>query len=176
MAISVSCPGCGKAYNVKDEAAGKSFRCKQCQGVVSVPAASAASGDPWDDTGPGEFPDQDPYGDDEFGAPPAAPRRRTSGRTKSRRGGTEGGAKDNLAIISLVLGCINLLSWCLPICGFPLSIGGIVCGIVGMGSPAKRTLAIIGLILSVLGLIGSIVNAVIGAMMVMEGNHPLFQQ
>ena len=174
MAISVSCPGCGKAYNVKDEAAGKSFRCKQCQGVVSVPAASAASGDPWDDIDPGKIQDQSAYADDEF----AAPRRRTPGRTKSksRSRGTEGGAKDTLAIIALVIGCINLLSWCLPICGFPLSIGGIVCGVLGIGSPTKRTLAIIGLILCVLGLIASIANAVIGAMMVMEGNHPMFQQ
>ena len=85
------------------------------------------------------------------------------------------GSADTLAIIALVLGCINLVAWCLPICGFPLSIGGIVCGCMGMGSPTKRVLAIIGLILCVLGLLGSIINGVIGAMMVAEGNHPMFQ-
>jgi hypothetical protein len=84
-------------------------------------------------------------------------------------------SKDTVAIVALVLGCINLLSWCLPICGLPLSIGGIICGVLGMGSANQRTLAIIGLVLSVLGLIASIINAVIGAMMMMNGNHPMFQ-
>lgn len=87
----------------------------------------------------------------------------------------EGGSKDTLAIVALVLGCINLLSWCIPLCGLPLSIGGIICGVMGMGSPTKKVMAIIGLILSVLCLIGSVINAAIGAKMAMDGNHPLFQ-
>jgi len=41
MAIEVKCsnPQCGKIYRVKDEAAGKKFKCKQCQTVLVVPAA-----------------------------------------------------------------------------------------------------------------------------------------
>lgn len=84
-------------------------------------------------------------------------------------------SKDGVAIAALVLGCVNLLSWCLPICGLPLSIAGIVCGVMGMASPTKGGLAIAGLVLSILGLIGSLINAVLGAMMAMQGNHPLVQ-
>lgn len=178
MPISADCPQCGKTYNVKDDLAGKKFRCKECEGVVTVPAAGGGGGgkkDPWDDLDLGSFQDQAPAEDDEFEAP--LPRRRAAGKkkSKSRSGGADSGGKDAVAIIALVAGCINLLAWCLPICGLPLSIGGIVCGILGMGSPTKRGLAIAGLILSVLGLIGSIVNAALGAMMMMQGNHPMFQ-
>lgn len=173
MPISATCPECGKTYQVKDDFAGKQFRCKECQGVVSVPTTKASTGDPWDDLDLNSFQDQSPAAEDEFEAP-AVPRRRGTGKKKSKS--TDSGGKDAVAIIALVAGCINLLSWCLPICGLPLSIGGIVCGVLGMGSSTKRPLAIAGLILSVLGLIASIVNAVLGAMMFMQGNNPLFQQ
>ncbi len=38
MAISVSCGKCDKRYSVKDELAGKKFRCKECETLVAVPA------------------------------------------------------------------------------------------------------------------------------------------
>ena len=37
MPISVSCPVCGTQYNVKDEAAGKQFKCKICGNFIPVP-------------------------------------------------------------------------------------------------------------------------------------------
>lgn len=89
MAINASCPQCGKTYQVKDDFAGKKFRCKACEGVVSVPAAKAASGDPWDNLDLDSFQDHDPYGDGGT-EPPVAPRRRSSGgkkKTRSRSGG-----------------------------------------------------------------------------------------
>jgi len=94
------------------------------------------------------------------------------GETASRGGES----RDGVAIAALVLGCLNLLSWCLPICGLPLSIAGIVCGVMGMGSDSKKGLAIAGLVLSVLGLIASLVNAVFGAMIAMDPNNNPFAQ
>lgn len=38
MAITFSCPGCGKSYTASDEFAGKKMRCKACQGVVPIPS------------------------------------------------------------------------------------------------------------------------------------------
>jgi hypothetical protein len=87
MAISVDCPSCAKSYQVKDDAAGKKFRCKQCEAIVSVPdAASAAQGDPWDNLDLGT--QQDPHGEDEspFEAP-VRPRKKKSSRKKGRGGG-----------------------------------------------------------------------------------------
>jgi hypothetical protein len=88
MAISVSCPGCAKTYQVKDEAAGKKFRCKACEAIVSVPEGTAAAqGDPWDNLDLGT--QQDPYGE-ENESPFEAPvrrRKKKSSRKKSRGGG-----------------------------------------------------------------------------------------
>lgn len=36
MALSVTCPTCGQTYRVKDELAGKKFRCKHCQAIVVI--------------------------------------------------------------------------------------------------------------------------------------------
>jgi hypothetical protein len=69
--------------------------------------------------------------------------------------------KQGLAIAALVLGIINLGAWCLPICGLPLAIAGIITGILGLKS-SQRVLAIIGLVLSVLGLLLSIINMIAG--------------
>ncbi len=37
MSLSVTCQNCGKAYRVKEELAGKKFRCQQCATLVSIP-------------------------------------------------------------------------------------------------------------------------------------------
>ena len=50
MAIEVSCPGCLKAYRLKEELAGKTVRCPACQEVMKVPAPS--NGEAWDDLTP----------------------------------------------------------------------------------------------------------------------------
>ncbi len=69
--------------------------------------------------------------------------------------------RKGLAIASLVIGIINLLAWCLPICGGPLAIAGIILGIFGLKS-SSRGMAIAGLVLSGIGLLLSIINAVAG--------------
>src|SRR5690242_387122 len=49
MPIEVVCPSCDKVHKVKDEAAGKKLRCKGCQTVISIPAATeSADADPWE--------------------------------------------------------------------------------------------------------------------------------
>lgn len=72
------------------------------------------------------------------------------------------GDKKGLAVAGLVLGIVNLCSWFVPICGGPLAIVGIVLSVLGLKS-SKRTLAIVGIVLSGLGLIATIVNAAAGA-------------
>lgn len=69
--------------------------------------------------------------------------------------------KQGLAIASLVVGIINLCAWFLPICGGPLSIVGIVLGVLGLPS-TRRGMAIAGIVLSSIALLLSIINAVAG--------------
>lgn len=45
MAIEVSCPQCGQAYQIPDDKAGKKFRCKNCQETVDIPGRSLSTGD-----------------------------------------------------------------------------------------------------------------------------------
>ena len=75
-----------------------------------------------------------------------------------------GNAK-TFAIISLVLGVINLCAWFFPICGFPLAIAGIVLGYLGLKSPEQKNLAIAGIMLSGLGLLLACINAIAGALL-----------
>lgn len=138
MPISADCPQCGKTYRVKDDFAGKKFRCKACQGVVTVPAAAAPSGDPWDNLDLGEFQGQDAYGD-EFEAP-AAPRRRKTGKRKSK---SRAGGMPVTVIVALVCESLLLLLRLLGVvgslvvfdlCGLMMQfIGLVLCGVAIFG-------------------------------------------
>lgn len=83
---------------------------------------------------------------------------------------TEGPAKTSgneriMAIASLVIGVINLCAWFFPICGVPLGIIGIVLGYLGMKDPAQKTIAIIGMALSGIGILLACVNAFAGILL-----------
>ena len=79
-----------------------------------------------------------------------------------------------LAIASFVIGVIGLVAWCIPCVGGPLTIVGLVLGIVGLNSPS-RSMAIAGIVMNSISLLLTIVNAALGAYMAASGQHPLFQ-
>ena len=66
------------------------------------------------------------------------------------------------AIISLACGIGSLLAWLLPFIGLPVSIVGIITGSKTIKTEHKN-MAIAGLILSILGLIATVINMVLGA-------------
>ena len=70
-----------------------------------------------------------------------------------------------MAIASLVIGVINLCAWFFPICGVPLGIIGIVLGYLGMKDPSQKTIAIIGMALSGIGILLACVNAIAGVLL-----------
>lgn len=65
------------------------------------------------------------------------------------------------AITSLVLGIISLCGAIIPVCNFLFPVAGLIFGFIGLKS-RQRTLAIIGMILSALVLIGVIVLTILG--------------
>ena len=77
------------------------------------------------------------------------------------------------ATASLVLGIISLIAWILPLAGYPVSIIGLVMGVYGRKSE-KKTLATVGLVLSIIGLVFCVVNSAIGAYMGATGQIQLF--
>lgn len=97
----------------------------------------------------------------EFSAPPSAP---------------TGGNERIMAIASLVLGVINLCAWFFPICGLPLGFIGIVLGVMGMKDQSQKTIAVIGIILCLIGVLLACVNSAIGAYMGYTGQSFQFPQ
>jgi hypothetical protein len=81
------------------------------------------------------------------------------------------GPRDKLnwaATTGLVLGCCNILSWIIPLCGCPVGICGIVFSAIGLNS-SKRNLALTGLIMSIISILLTIANALLGVWM--QQNH-----
>lgn len=39
--IRVNCPGCGQVYDVPEDAAGKSSKCRQCAATINIPKRNA---------------------------------------------------------------------------------------------------------------------------------------
>jgi len=72
------------------------------------------------------------------------------------------------AVASLVLGIVGLLAWLLPVVGLPVTIVGMSFGIIERQS-AKRKIAIIGLVFSIVGLCASVGNAALGAFQSTKG-------
>ena len=69
-------------------------------------------------------------------------------------------SRGGFAIAGLVLGILSILSSWFPICGLPLPIIGIVMAALGRRSFSHRTLATVGMVLSIIALvIGVVITA-----------------
>jgi len=67
------------------------------------------------------------------------------------------------AIVGISLGGVGMIAWFLPVCGFPVTIAALVFSLLGMKSPARKTLAIIGVALAGVGLVLTVISAAFGA-------------
>ena len=112
MTISIDCAGCGRQYDLRDEAAGKRIRCKDCREVMAVPEAAVI--DEWCDDGD-DFGDDD-WGHDEAGSPHAAALPSVGGhgklpsaRAKKRRRRSRTGNGNAGKIAGIVAGAVVLL-------------------------------------------------------------------
>lgn len=84
MTITVECGECGKGYKVRDEVAGKRFKCKKCAQPIRVPKEQVDSDDSFLD-GIVEAEAEAPAYDDVDGeALPPAVRRKTKPKSKPR--------------------------------------------------------------------------------------------
>lgn len=112
MTISLSCNSCGRDYNLKDDAAGKKFKCKDCGSAIVVPQAGEA-----DDYGAGD----DEFGDSSwqssmsgsFGSLPPrssgkAPEPKAPGKPARPRS-SSGGSGNGELIGNIVKGLIGLI-------------------------------------------------------------------
>jgi hypothetical protein len=72
--------------------------------------------------------------------------------------------KTGLAVASLVLGILALMAWLIPLIGLPVAIAGFVLGWMARVS-INRVIALIGMGLSLFGLLFSCGNGYLGAML-----------
>lgn len=101
MPIKTQCRKCRREYTVKDELAGKKFRCKDCEAVVTVPQPAVLledEPDPEEETFGDDFGSFDNF-DDEYGAEsyatPARPqksKKRTAKKKRGKKGPSAAGA------------------------------------------------------------------------------------
>ena len=71
-----------------------------------------------------------------------------------------------MAIAALVLGIIGLVAWLIPILGLPITIVGLIMGVNGRRkNPEQKGMATAGMIMSIIGLILTIINGAVGACM-----------
>lgn len=71
------------------------------------------------------------------------------------------------ALTGFILGLSSLIAWLLPIIGYPVSILGIIFSSLGLNS-SRKGMAIIGLILSIIFFIVTLINSIAGVMMVSQ--------
>jgi hypothetical protein len=147
MTFHIACPACGTTLQTGTGLLGKQVRCGRCEQVfVAQPTERLAD--------PAHPPVLRPAPFQDYARP--AP----------------DGAKGT---VSLVLGILGLIGWCLPIVGLPMTITGLVFGVKGQNG-SNRGQATAGIVLTALGLMLSLVNAAVGAYLGATGQHPLLHR
>lgn len=74
------------------------------------------------------------------------------------------GELDKDAQTGFVLGILSIIAWLIPLFGFPITIFGIIYSSRGLGSTKNKEKATAGIVLSIIFLIVTFINSIIGAM------------
>lgn len=82
----------------------------------------------------------------------------------NRSENTKNETTNGYAVASLVLGCIGLVGWLLPIIGYIVGILAIVFGCISKKS-RKNSMSTIGIVMAVVTLILSATNSILGVLM-----------
>jgi len=78
---------------------------------------------------------------------------------------TANSSADSMAMASLVVGVLSICgSFCAGLCCLPIALVGIVLGILGMKSEKNKTMAMVGIGLSVAGIVIAIIMTVVGSL------------
>lgn len=148
MQSVVSCPQCG-GQMMADSAVSPVVLCPHCQARVTVTAAIGPDG--LVAGGGSAYPS--PY--------PA-------------QMGAAAGLGHGKAVASLVLGICSLVCWFCPLVGLAVSIVGLVLG-VQANKLQRRGMATAGVVLSIIGLVLTVINGGVGAYLGATGQNPLLK-
>jgi predicted Zn finger-like uncharacterized protein len=149
MTYTIQCPACASTLEADAGLLGKQVRCGRCEQVFDARPVNGST-----------IPIVQPA--------PHVPRYEV-GIAPPRR---DEGAKGTL---SVVLGLLGLVGWCLPIVGLPITIAGLTFGVKSVNS-SNRGAATIGIVLNVIGLILTLINGALGAYLAVTNQHPLLKR
>lgn len=76
---------------------------------------------------------------------------------------------DKKANTGFILGLISIIAWFIPLFGYPVTICGIVYSTKGLKSVNSKSKAVVGLVLSIIFLIVTLINSILGAIMSVAG-------
>lgn len=82
--------------------------------------------------------------------------------------GVQGDRRGGMALAGMILGIISMVAWLLPFVGLPVSVVGLILSALGRASVSRRTMATVGLVLSILALALTLCNAAAGVYMNMH--------
>lgn len=68
-----------------------------------------------------------------------------------------------------ILGLVGIIAWFIPLFGYPVTICGIVFSSKGLHSKEKKGMAVAGLVLSIIFLIVTLINSILGAINAVAG-------
>lgn len=71
---------------------------------------------------------------------------------------------DKKALTGFILGLVSIIAWLIPLAGYPVSICGIVFSSKGLKSKINKGKATAGLILSIIFLVFTFFNSLVGAL------------
>ena len=170
MPIEFRCTRCYTLLRTKEEAAGRQFDCPKCGETLTVPAPEVGLPGPAPAGGAEQLATAPTTRPGEEVNPYQAPESAEASWQPPPRGGPNGPA-----IASLVLGICSLPAvCCCGLLGVPVSVIGLILGIIGLKSESKG-LAIAGIVLCSVGLIfGLLASLLFVFAMVME-NHPMMR-
>ena len=140
MPIEFRCSQCGKLLRTGDDTAGRQAQCPECGALTGIPGAPETT-------------------------PIATPRLAPLDSGARFAPGPPAGANSK-AVTALVLGLAGLGFWCCPLVGFPITIVGIILGIMSLRSESKG-FAVAGIVLSSVGLVLTVLNAILGVVMML---------
>lgn len=74
---------------------------------------------------------------------------------------------DGKSIASFILGLIGMVAWLLPLCGYPITIVGLILGCIARKNQ-KNGFNLTGIILSAIALVLTLANSILGVIMVLS--------
>jgi predicted Zn finger-like uncharacterized protein len=147
MSFEINCPSCNTRLAVEEAHIGQMVRCPNCQKTTVVP-------DPRAPAAPVRAPERAPDRDRGYDDRERAPRSRQDDYDAPPRIRRDAPQGNGLAVASMVLGIISLLTWCVL-----LGIPGLICGVLaiifgnlGKANPNGSGMATAGLIMGIIAI------------------------